>query len=390
MRCTQSTAEETAVNITTSRRGFLKSVSGSLALLATAGTPALAQPGEVDWLKEVQRPPASPEKETAHGFEPLLRADDGKPITTVTQWEQQRAEIRRRWMEFLGPMPDRPPVKLVTLSEDHPEDCCRLLVRYEAEAGEQVEGYLLHPEPLLPAPRPALVVLHSTTPDTIDEVAGIKGRDSRALGLKFAQQGFIVFCPKCFLWQDPSLDYDEAAATFRKSHPGTLGMHKMLHDAQRAVDALTSLPDVDPNRIGAVGHSLGAKETLYLMAFDERVRAGVFSEGGIGLTFTNWHDPWYLGAGIHEPGFALDHHQLLALIAPRPFLIVAGESGPPGMSVADGDRTWPYIEAALPVYRLYGEPARIGLYNHRQGHTIPDEAFERMSEWLRTYLPSRT
>ena len=53
----------------------------------------------------------------------------------------------------------------------------------------------------------------------------------------------------------------------------------MLYDAMRAVDVLESLPQVDRNRIGAVGHSLGAKETLYLAAFDERVKVAVASEG---------------------------------------------------------------------------------------------------------------
>ena len=57
-------------------------------------------------------------------------------------------------------------------------------------------------------------------------------------------------------------------------------------------------------RMGAVGHSLGAKETLYLAAFDERVKATVSSEGGIGTKFSNWDAAWYLGpcdqgAGIH-------------------------------------------------------------------------------------------
>lgn len=259
-------------------------------------------------------------------------------------------------------------------------------MRYECESGQSVEGYLLYPQPMGRELRAGLVVLHATTPDTIHEVAGVRGRGEQALGLKLARQGFVVFCPKCFLWHDPALDYHEAAARFRERHPATLGMRKMLHDAQCAVDVLASLPEVDSRRIGAAGHSLGAKEALYLAAFDERVRAAVASEGGIGLPFTNWHDPWYLGPGIHAPDFKLDHHQLLALIAPRAFLILAGESGPPNTSVADGDRTWPYVEAALPVYRLYGEPARIGLYNHRQGHSLPPEAFARMSDWLRTYV----
>ncbi len=226
--------------------------------------------------------------------------------------------------------------------------------------------------------RPALVVLHQTSTENIDEAAGVRGPEVQALGLKLARQGFVVFCPRCFLWQN-ARDYREAVVNFQNRHPGTLGMHKMLYDAQRGVDVLATLPEVDRRRIGAAGHSLGAKETLYLAAFDERITAAAASEGGIGLSFTNWDAPWYLGPSIKEPSFRLNHHELLALVAPRPFLIVAGES-------ADGDRTWPFVQSVLPVYRLYGEPARIGLYNHRQGHTIPAEAFDRLSEWLRTYV----
>lgn len=365
------------------RRQFLKRSSGLLACLLTPAWRANASP-DVSWLAEVQKPPADPIGAETGYFEPLLVTEDGKSISTLAEWEERRTAIRKRWLDFLGPMPERPEVKLSKLEEDRPEGCRRIRVRYENEAGIEDEGYLLYPDPLGSEPRPGVVVLHSTTTDTIDEVAGVKGRGSRALGLKFAREGFVAFCPRCFLWRDPALSYEEAAARFIEQHPGTLGMRKMLNDAQCAVDVLVSLPEVDNRRIGAAGHSLGAKETLYLATFDERVQAAVASEGGIGLGYTNWHDPWYLGAGIRAPKFKLNHHQLLALIAPRAFLILAGESGPPGTS-ADGDRTWPFVEAALPVYRLYGEPARIGLYNHHQGHSIPYEAYRRMLEWLRTY-----
>lgn len=366
------------------RRAFLARSAAALSGASLARFAAFAD--DVPWLADVQHPPATPSNVDVGYFEPLLVSGDGSPIATLAQWNKRRAAIRERWLTFLGPMPERSPVKLATVSEDRPEGCRRVRVRYECEPGVSVDGYLLYPEPMSARPRAGLVVLHSTTPDTIEEVAGTKGRDSRALGLTFAQQGFVVFCPQCFLWNDPALDYNEAVAQFQKRHPGALGMQKMLNDAQCAVDVLASLPEVDPGRIGAVGHSLGAKETLYLAAFDERIKAAVASEGGIGLGFTNWHDPWYLGKGIHDPAFKLNHHQLLALIAPRAFLILAGESGPPTMSVADGDRTWPFVEAALPVYKLHGSPARIGLYNHHQGHAIPPDASARMSEWLRTYL----
>ena len=88
----------------------------------------------------------------------------------------------------------------------------------------------------------------------------------------------------------------------RIRHPRASGMAKMVHDAQVSLDLLASLPEVDPQRLGAVGHSLGAKQALYLAALDERVRVAVSSEGGIGRSFSNWSAPWYLGRSTLAAG----------------------------------------------------------------------------------------
>ncbi len=345
------------------------------------------QAGDVPWLAEVTTAPANPPQDVAGRLDPLLVDAAGRPITTLDGWQRRRQAIGDAWREFLGPMPDpRPPVKLEVLSTELVDGVTRRLVRYEGEPGLPVEGYLLLPagvEPGAAGPkRPGLVALHPTTNASIDEIAGVSGAPSQHLGLKLAARGWVVFCPRCFLWQDvPSLD--EAVRRHRQRHPDTLGMAKMLYDAMRAVDVLQSLPEVDADRIGAFGHSLGAKETLYLAAFDERVKAAVASEGGTGLRSTNWDAPWYLGEAIGHEDFPLNHHQLLGLIAPRPFLILGGETG----AAADGERTWPLVEAAWPVWQLYGGPIRLGLFNHRQGHTISPESFERIVQWLRAYLP---
>ncbi len=344
---------------------------------------------DVKWLSEVATPPASVPREGIGQLNPLLLEVDGQPITTRKDWESHRAILRDQWLNFLGPMPEpRPSVELTVLKEESLPGVTRQLVKYEGEPGLFVEGYLLIPP--LPSDTtkrlPGIVALHPTTNTSIDEIAGVSGRDEQQTGLKLAQRGFVVFCPRCFLWQDvPSLD--EAVKRHRERHPETLGMAKMLYDAMRGVDVLESLPFVDRQRIGAVGHSLGAKEALYLAAFDERISAAVASEGGIGFRSTNWDASWYLGEAIRDEDFALNHHQLLALIAPRPFLVLGGESGP---GAADGDRSWPLIESAQPVWRLYGEPVRLGLFNHHEGHTVSTRSFERTMEWLDMYLRSET
>ena len=340
---------------------------------------------DVPWLKEVTSAPVIPAVENLGKVETLLQDADGKPITTIQEWEKHRQTIRDRWNKFLGPMPEpRPAVALEILKTESLPAITRQLVRYEGEPGIFVEGYLLIPKAAVDskAKCPAVLAMHPTTNATIDDIAGISGQDTKQFGLALAQRGFIVFCPRCFLWQDVN-SLNEAVEKHRERHPKTTGMAKMLYDAVRGIDVLESLPQVDQTRIGAIGHSLGAKEALYLAAFDERIKAAVASEGGIGFRSTNWEASWYLGEAIRDPEFPLNHHQLLGLIAPRPFLILGGESGP---GAADGDRSWPLINAALPVWNLYGEPTRLGLLNHHEGHSVSEQSFERMAEWLTVYL----
>ena len=365
------------------RRMVFAAASVAVGRSSSFGEPIRADRGDVAWLPQVVRPPHDLIEEPANGLTSLFVDAEGRAITTRAEWERQRHRLRRYWLDFLGPMPsDRPPVKLEVLRRDETPQFVRQLVRYEGEPGLWVEGYLLSPHTAEAGRLPALVAMHATSEHNIEQIAGLAGKSSHQIAPQSCEAGFVVFCPRCFLWQD-STTYDEAVAKFRQRHPHTLGMHKMLYDAMRAVDVLQSLPNVDRDRIGAVGHSLGAKEALYLAAFDDRVTAAVASEGGIGLRSTNWNAPWYLGAAIEQEDFALNHHQLLAMIAPRPFLIVAGESGP---GAADGNRSWPPVAAAQPAYRFYDQPVRLGVYNHGLGHVLNPEIYARIEDWLRTYV----
>ncbi len=332
---------------------------------------------DVPWLSAVQqRPAAAP----ATVLPPLL-AD--APLDRAL-WEARRAELRQAWLDWLGPMPERPAnTQWHVLRTDELPGVTRQLVEYEGEPGQKVQAYLLRPKaPSKTKLRPGIVALHPTTTRTIEPIAGVEGNADQQTGLTLARRGFVVLCPRCFLWQDAD-DYNAAVAQFRQRHPDTLGMHKMLYDAQRAVDLLAAQPDVDPQRLGAYGHSLGAKEALYLAAFDERIRAAVASEGGIEYSSTNWDAPWYLGPEVKQADWPRQHHELVALIAPRAFLVMGGETGP---GAADGDRSWPYLEAALPVYRLYGETARVGLLNHHEGHRLSPASLDKLAAWLETYL----
>ncbi|MBC7852158.1 MAG: acetylxylan esterase [Pirellulaceae bacterium] len=363
------------------RRTFLASSSASL--LASGFCRAKSDDGKtrhVPWLKEIQTPPSKLPAD-APKLSDLLTDGSGKKIDSLDGWKSRREELRKWWLEFLGPMPAerKAAPKLEVLKEDRPEGIIRQLVQYEVEPGVLTQGYLLKPAKQ-EGKSPGVAAFHSTVNESIRQPAGVEGVPEKAFGLRFARQGRVVFCPRNYLWPDNThIVAKEEAEKFQKRMPKSKGMAKMLHDALVAVDILSSLPEVDKERIGAVGHSLGAKETLYLAAFDERVKVTISSEGGIGTKFSNWDALWYLGDSIKGSGFAHEHHELLALAAPRPFLLIGGDS-------ADGDRGWPFIEQALQVYQLYGHQSRVGQYNHKQGHAVPPEAEQRIEEWFAAYL----
>lgn len=407
-RSKQNTAPRT-LRDRSPRRAFLGSAAAAAGVVAATSQKSFGQPGAaapaLPWLEEVQRPPAAG---VPPGALPPLVPEPGAAAVipaTAAEWAPLRDRIERAWLELLGPLPAPPPLALEILGEDVIDGCRRRRVRYACEAGITTEAFVLLPpadatadtrkrtesnqpgnqnekrsqstSPGANQKRPGIVAFHSTTDSTNECLAGLREGPDRMLGVALARRGYVTICPRCFLWDDRT-GYAEQVRRFQQRHPGALGMRKMLSDGSRALDVLAATEGVDPDRLGCVGHSLGAKEALYLAAFDRRVRAAVAHDGGLGRRQSNWDAVWYLGPGV-PPMF--DHHQLLALAAPRAVLV---QGGGPGAS--DGAASWPFVAAALPIHKLYGDSPRLGLDIHGGGHNLTDRAIERLVAWLDIWL----
>lgn len=362
-----------------------------------------------DWIDKIHRWPdqVDPSNASHRANPPKSDLPWLASVQTSADWQDARVRVQARFDSLLGPMP---PVgtapKLEVLSEDRIEGVLRRRVRIELETDVSMDAYILLPDGLDSSDlKPGMVALHPTNNATIDEIAGVGNRGPRATGLEFAKLGYIVICPKCFLWQE-GVGFDQAVANHTKRHPQARGMAKMVFDARRALDALLSIPQVDPKRVFAFGHSLGAKQVLYLMASDPRVLAGVASEGGVDLRSTNWEAPWYLNpppriphgtpSQEHRADWEADwgHDELLMLIAPRPVLIMGGQSGP---GAADGSQSLPAMRGAFGIWRLFGteidskKPVDasawlgLALWNHGQGHVFGDWQFEQARAWFEAY-----
>ncbi|MBI5772529.1 MAG: dienelactone hydrolase family protein [Verrucomicrobia bacterium] len=326
----------------------------------------------------LQQPPPLP-LTNAPRLSPLLVDDTGRPISNPSDWQRQREMLTQEWLRFMGELPrDKAPLKPEFLEKEVLPGFTRQKVKYQIEEGHFTDAILLVPDNAK-GKLSAIVVFHPTYPKFYARVAGLEpAEEERQHALHLVKRGYVVLCPRCYIYEDGA-DMKGNVARVQQRHPNWTGMARMTWDGVRAVDFLESLPNVDTKRIGGFGHSLGAKEVLYAAAFDERYKVAVSSEGGIGLGFSNWEAVWYLGPRIRQPGFALENHQVLALIAPRAFLLLAGES-------ADSDRSWAFIDAARPVYQLLGAPQNIGWLNHRKGHSYPTEARAIAEEFLDRHL----
>ena len=141
--------------------------------------------------------------------------------------------------------------------------------------------------------------------------------------------------------------------------------------ASRFLDYLETHPLADAKRVTIEGHSRYGKAALVTMAYDQRFAAGYISssgQGGAKLHRRNageivenvagsgeYH--WMAGNYIKYAGpltwddLPVDSHQLIALAAPRPLLISAGDRGD---AWVDSRGSFMAAVAASPVYELLG------------------------------------
>lgn len=161
----------------------------------------------------------------------------------------------------------------------------------------------------------------------------------------------------------------------------------MIHDDLLALNYLLSRPEVDSTRIGATGMSLGGSRSTWLAALDERIRVVIpiaqmtryqsyDRQGRYG-----GHGVYYYLPGMLKSGIDMEH--LVALAAPRPQLILIGDSDP--LSPIDGVRA---IENFVkPIYERYGagDVFQTIVYPGVK-HEFTSAMFHAMLHWFQQHL----
>jgi len=207
---------------------------------------------------------------------------------------------------------------------------------------------------------------------------------------ELARRGYVtmVFDALCFNERQDTTgklkdgDYERCEAMYRITEGKSL-QGKYVWDARRALDYLETRPEVDVSRLGMIGHSLGGQETLFTTAIDTRIRAAV-SSCGFGSLGTLKRDRINHNYALFVPALANngDYGAVLALAAPRPFLVIARTEDP----IFPKDGIEETLTLARRAYLAAGAADRLTTFFeagvHEFSPTMREAAYAWLDRWL--------
>jgi len=303
-------------------------------------------------------------------------------ISAAADWPRRRAHILANMQLVMGPMPPderKVPLDVHVYDEAKLQRYVRKTISFAPEAGDRVPAFLLIPHELK-GKAAAVLCLHQTTAIGKQEPVGM-GLKNLAYAAELAERGMVTLVPDYPNFGDYKIDVYErgyASATM-----------KGIWNHRRAVDLLQSLPEVDPARIGVIGHSLGGHNSLFVAAFDPRIKAAVSSCGFnafpkyYGGNLKGWSHKGYMPRVETEYGkdpkrMPFDFTEVLGAIAPRAVFVNA----PLKDANFEVSGVRDCISAAAPVYELLGAKDALRAAYPDAAHDFPPEIRKQAYEFL--------
>lgn len=297
-------------------------------------------------------------------------------------------QMRRRFKDLLGFAV--PETRIEVLEERDRSGYTEQRVRFRGRESD-VPAFLLLPT--IPRRLPAVVALHQHHSEWHfgkSELVGHHGDPHQAFGPALARAGVVVLAPDAVGFEDrrrtgPGTDprADDGLQYLNdmayRLVQGDLLAATVLIDTAAAISALSAHPAVDPSRIGMLGHSYGGNVALLVTALDERVAFACAS--GSACTYRHRMatgtalDFAHVIPGILALG---DIDDVVALIAPRPLLLVSASRDPYSADAADVER------AARPAWIARGAPEALEHHRYDGQHALTAERSQRIVRWLAT------
>ncbi len=421
-----------------SRRQFLQTaLTGPLAVAASGALPAPGTSGNAQSMRisDTPRQLTATGADTGTLFPSLQKMADSHEysLSFLTEkfstLDEFKAAGRAKLAECFGRQPQRVELAPEVVDRQDLGDIIREKVFFSTTPEFRVPAYVHIPKAAASTPHPAIIDLHShggmfifgkekvidlgenrNHPVMADYHRNVYG--GRATATALARRGYVVITIDALMFgerrilmdKDHSFGWDRSAYTPEdvrylngvcRSKESTIVKSLALAgytwpglvtwDDMRTVDYLLTRPEVNPDRIGCMGVSMGGHRTLYLAGMDERIAAACV------VGFMSTVRPM-IKAHIDTHSFVhfvpllsqfLDMPDVVSMMAPKPLLVQqCREDGlypPAGMEES--------VHKIDSVYQKAGVPDRFaGQFfdgPHRFDQTMQNAAFDWLDRQLR-------
>ncbi len=301
-----------------------------------------------------------------------------QPPATRKAWDDRLESVRAGVKRSLGRMPAEDcsldPEILGTLTRD---GVTVERLTFQSRPGVRVTANLYRPENPSGMRGPAVLSVHGhwalarLAPQVRDRCVGLARLGYVALAVDALGSGERAVEVKAGTYHGGLI----AASLFPS---GLTLMGAQVLDNRRAVDYLISRPEVDASRIAITGASGGGNQSLYAGLTDPRL-AAVIPVCGIG-TLGSYIGPGCCLCEVLLGGLRYaSTGDLLALIAPRPLLVINATKDVPQFSVGEALKS---VDYARGRYQGLDAEARIQHLAVDSGHDYNQTMREALYGWL--------
>lgn len=302
------------------------------------------------------------------------------------------------FLHCLGRLPERAPLEPELMRVRKHEGMVCEKVSFLSFAGCRVVGEVWRQEGQTGS-LPALLAIHGHGGNYVQGKSKLierrRGNPTYGYGVKLIRAGFVLMAIDLLGFEERRIAPLVSGVPWEKDMERMLfgnlllqgftlaGMN--LFELSRAIDYLSSRLDlIDVNRIGVVGHSMGGTLAPLLMLFDHRIKVGV-SAAGVSTWRSMIEKQVIHNFGVYIPGLLqiADMDRLLSHLAPRPFLLIAGERDQnfPVEGVQD------VVSAMRENYEKTGaRPGAFEWHIHPGGHPFEEVQQEKMLTFLGKWL----
>lgn len=308
-------------------------------------------------------------------------------VSSAEAWQRSSQKFRDYfWEEIIGKLPE-PTIPANPKSRriyDEPK-WTGYEVRLDVYPDVFALGHLLLPKDIKPGERrPVVVCQHGLEGRPSDLTDPHQDNVYHRLGSRLTDAGYIVFAP-----QNPYVGWEKFRILRRKSDPLKLSLFSFIvRQHERILDWLSSLPQVDPKRIGFYGLSYGGKTAMRVPAiltnyalsicsadFNEWVGKNVSIDLPQSYMYTIEYDMYEF-----DLGNTFNYAEMARLIAPRPFMVERGHDDGVGI---DEMVAWEYAKVRYFYANRLRLPGYTAIDFFPGGHEI---RLAGTAEFLRKHL----